>query len=262
MNRLLYTADGETVKHVRRFPGGPAGRGPPAVAQFDAAPSTTTMTAAAPRHAPRPWSWRLRCACTASRTLTPGQRSERSRLALAAQDGSSLAERPDLIASAAEAVTARGEADADADDVLLWQKPSSPSPHEIHRSTMRPFRHSIRAIPSTGSWSRDLAGSGAASAGTCRRGRRANGCASRGCMDRTAPSAAAGVLFPRPRSRTRLAGSRHRRSDPEGYVHRRRRCSHRGDRAQPLVCEVVVQQATPSTSWWVRSPAQVTIVTI
>jgi hypothetical protein len=40
-------------------------------------------------------------------------------LALAAQDGSPLVDRPDLITSAAEAVTA-GRPDADADDVLLW----------------------------------------------------------------------------------------------------------------------------------------------
>lgn len=39
--------------------------------------------------------------------------------ALAAQDGSPVADRPDLIASAAEAVVAR-HPDADADDVLLW----------------------------------------------------------------------------------------------------------------------------------------------
>jgi hypothetical protein len=65
-----------------------------AVAEFGAAPSTTS-------------------------TRPPSQRSARSRSTLAAQDGSPLADRPDLIARAAEAVVAR-RADADADDVLLW----------------------------------------------------------------------------------------------------------------------------------------------
>lgn len=40
-------------------------------------------------------------------------------LALAAQDGSPLADLPEVVAAAANAVTAR-HPDADADDVLLW----------------------------------------------------------------------------------------------------------------------------------------------
>lgn len=46
-------------------------------------------------------------------------------LALAAQDGSPLAERPDLITDAAAAVAAQ-RADADADDVLLWAEAQHP----------------------------------------------------------------------------------------------------------------------------------------
>lgn len=48
-------------------------------------------------------------------------------LALAAQDGSPLAERPDLIERAAAQVTSR-HPDADADDVLLWAEAQRAAP--------------------------------------------------------------------------------------------------------------------------------------
>ena len=90
-----------------------------AVEQFGVAPSTTTMAATALRQALETLvmetALRLHYEEHPDAKPTLGEVA----LALAAQDGSPLASRPDLIAAAADAVTAR-RPDADADDVLLW----------------------------------------------------------------------------------------------------------------------------------------------
>ncbi len=119
MNRLLDTTDGETVNTSMRLPVALRDAAALAVAQFGAAPSTTTMTAAALRHALETVvmeaALRLHYEQHPAAEPTLGEVA----LALAVQDGSPLAGRPDLIASAAVAVAAR-RPDADADDVLLW----------------------------------------------------------------------------------------------------------------------------------------------
>lgn len=119
MNRLLAATDGETVNTSMRLPVALRDAAALAVERFDAAPSTTTMTAAALRQA-----LETLVAETALRLHYEQHPDAKPTLAevalaLAAQDGSPLAERPDLIADAAAAVAAR-RADADADDVLLW----------------------------------------------------------------------------------------------------------------------------------------------
>lgn len=119
MNRLLDNTDGDTVNTSMRLPVALRDAAALAVAQFGAAPSTTTMTSAALRHALEALAMetalRLHYGQHPAAKPTLGEVA----LALAAQDGSPLADQPDLIARAAEAVVAR-RADADADDVLLW----------------------------------------------------------------------------------------------------------------------------------------------
>jgi hypothetical protein len=119
INRLLETTDGETVNTSMRLPVAIRDAAALAVAQFDAAPSTTTMTAVALRRALE--TLVMETALRVHYEQHPGAKPTLGEvaLALAAQDGSPLAERPDLIARAAVAVAAR-RADADADDVLLW----------------------------------------------------------------------------------------------------------------------------------------------
>ena len=119
LNRLLDTTDGETVNTSMRLPVALRDAAALAVAQFGAAPSTTAMTADALRHALE--TLVMETALRVHYEQHPAAEPTLGEVAaaLAAQDGSPLADRPDLIASAAVAVAAR-RADADADDVLLW----------------------------------------------------------------------------------------------------------------------------------------------
>jgi len=119
MNRLLDTTDGETVNTSMRLPVALRDAAALAVAQFGAAPSTTTMTAAALRQALETLVMETALRLHYEQHPTAKPTLAEVALALAAQDGSPLADRPDLIANAAEAVADR-RADADADDVLLW----------------------------------------------------------------------------------------------------------------------------------------------
>jgi len=119
MNRLLDITDGETVNTSMRLPLALRDAAALAVSQFGAAPSTTTMTADALRQAVE--TLVMETALRLHYEQHPAAKPTLSEiaLALAAQDGSPLADRPDLIARAADAVAAR-RPDADADDVLLW----------------------------------------------------------------------------------------------------------------------------------------------
>lgn len=119
LNRLLDTTDGETVNTSMRLPVALRDAAALAVAQFGAAPSTTAMTADALRHVLE--TLVMETALRVHYEQHPAAEPTLGEVAaaLAAQDGSPLADRPDLIASAAVAVAAR-RADADADDVLLW----------------------------------------------------------------------------------------------------------------------------------------------
>lgn len=119
LNRLLASTDDETVNTSMRLPGPLRDAAALAVEAFDAAPSTTAMTAVALRQSLETLAGEtaLRLHYEQHPDTKPGLAEVA--LALAAQDGSPLADRPELIESAAEAVVAR-RADADADDVLLW----------------------------------------------------------------------------------------------------------------------------------------------
>jgi hypothetical protein len=119
LNRLLDADDGETVNTSMRLPVALRDAAALAVAQFAAAPSTTTMAADALRHAVE--TVVMESALRLHYQQHPDAEPTLAdvALALAVQDGSPLADRPDLIASAAAAVIAR-RPDADADDVLLW----------------------------------------------------------------------------------------------------------------------------------------------
>ena len=119
MNRLLNDASGETVNTSMRLPVALRDAAALAVAQFEAAPSTTHLAAAALRQALETvvMEETLRLHYEQHPDAKPSLAEVA--LALAAQDGSPLAERPDLVERAALAVAAR-RPDADADDVLLW----------------------------------------------------------------------------------------------------------------------------------------------
>jgi len=119
VTRLLASTDGETVNTSMRLPVALRDAAALAVEHLDAAPSTTTLTADALRHALE--TVVMETALHLHFDQHPAARPTLAEmaLALATQDGSPLAERPDLVASAAEEVVAR-RPDADADDVLLW----------------------------------------------------------------------------------------------------------------------------------------------
>jgi hypothetical protein len=119
LSRLLDADDGETVNTSMRLPVALRDAAALAVAQFAAAPSTTTMAADALRHAVE--TVVMESALRLHYQQHPDAEPTLAdvALALAVQDGSLLADRPDLIASAAAAVIAR-RPHADADDVLLW----------------------------------------------------------------------------------------------------------------------------------------------
>ena len=90
-----------------------------AVEHLGAAPSTTALTATALRRALETVVMETTLELHYEQHPSARPTLAEVALALATQDGSPLVDRPDLIASAAEAVTLR-RADADADDVLLW----------------------------------------------------------------------------------------------------------------------------------------------
>jgi hypothetical protein len=119
INRLLDEDDSSTVNTSMRLPKNLRDAAALAVDGLGAAPSTTTMTANALRRALE--SIALETALALHYDEHPQTRPSLAEVAraLAAQDGSPLADRPDLISAAAEAVLTR-HPDADADDVLLW----------------------------------------------------------------------------------------------------------------------------------------------
>lgn len=119
MNRLLDVSDGETVNTSMRLPRALRDAAALAVEQFHAAPSTTTLAATALRQALETLVMETALARHYQQYPSAEPSLAEVALALAAQDGSPLAGRADLIADAAAAVAAR-RADADADDVLLW----------------------------------------------------------------------------------------------------------------------------------------------
>ncbi|MGH9277125.1 MAG: hypothetical protein ACRD12_03310 [Acidimicrobiales bacterium] len=119
INELLDADDDSTVNTSMRLPAALRDAATLAVEHLGVAPSTTALTAAALRSA-------LETAVMAAALEAHYRRHPKARpslaevaLALAAQDGSSLARRPDVIERAAADVVAR-RPDADADDVLLW----------------------------------------------------------------------------------------------------------------------------------------------
>ncbi|HSL56783.1 MAG TPA: hypothetical protein VK866_02975 [Acidimicrobiales bacterium] len=119
INQLLDDDDATTVNTSMRLPANLRDAAALAVEQLGAAPSTTTMTATALRRALE--TLVMEHALRLHYDEHPHARPSLAEVAraLAAQDGSPLADRPDLIESAAVAVLAR-HPDADADDVLLW----------------------------------------------------------------------------------------------------------------------------------------------
>lgn len=119
INRLL-DADAETTANTSmRLPAALRDAAALAVTHLGAAESTTAMTAAALRQAVE--TAVMQAALEAHYEQHPHTRPSlvEVTLALAAQDGSPVAQRPDLVERAAAQLTAR-RADADADDVLLW----------------------------------------------------------------------------------------------------------------------------------------------
>jgi hypothetical protein len=119
INRLLDTDDDATVNTSMRLPVALRDAAALAVERLGASPSTTTMTATALRQALE--TLVMETALRLHYEQHPDVRPSLAEvaLALAAQDGSPLAERVDLIEAAAAAVVAR-RPDADGDDVLLW----------------------------------------------------------------------------------------------------------------------------------------------
>jgi hypothetical protein len=119
LNRLLDADDSETVNTSMRLPVSLRDAAALAAEHFGAAASVTTMAAAALHQ--RLETLALETALTLHYREHPEARPSLAEIAhaLAAQDGSALAERPDLIAAATSSVVQR-RPDADPDDVLLW----------------------------------------------------------------------------------------------------------------------------------------------
>lgn len=119
INGLLDGDDGTTVGTSMRLPVALRDAAALAVDHLGVAPSVTSLTATALRQA-------LETAVMAAALEGHFDQHPEARpslaevaLALAAQDGSPLANEPDLVHRAAADVMAR-RPDADADDVLLW----------------------------------------------------------------------------------------------------------------------------------------------
>jgi len=119
INRLLEVDDETTVNTSMRLPSALRDAAVLAVQHLGVASSTTVMTAGALRQALE--TAVMTAALEAHYRQHPETRPSlvEVALALAAQDGSPLAQRPDLLERAAAQVLAR-RPDADADDVLLW----------------------------------------------------------------------------------------------------------------------------------------------
>lgn len=119
INRLLDAEDETTVNTSMRLPTALRDAAALAVDQLGVASSTTMMTAGALRQALE--TAVMTAALEAHYRQHPEARPSLAQvaLALAAQDGSPLAQRPDLVERAAAEVLAR-HPDANADDVLLW----------------------------------------------------------------------------------------------------------------------------------------------
>lgn len=120
INALLDSDDdGSTVNTSMRLPANLRDAAALAVERLGLAPSTTTLTATALRSVLE--TAVMGAALQAHYHQHPDARPSLAEVALAAaaQDGSPLAEHPELIERAAEEIVAR-HPDADADDVLLW----------------------------------------------------------------------------------------------------------------------------------------------
>ncbi len=119
INRLLDADDEITINTSMRLPVALRDAAAVAVDRLGAAPSTTTMAARALRQSLET------LVMETSLRLHYDQHGEARpslaevALALAAQDGSPLADRPELVEAAAASVLARRPG-ADGDDVLLW----------------------------------------------------------------------------------------------------------------------------------------------
>jgi hypothetical protein len=119
INRLLDAVGDTTVNTSMRLPAALRDAATLAVRHLGVADSTTSLTAAALRRA-------LETAVSEAALEAHFEQHPHARpslaevaLALAAQDGSPLADRPELLERAATQVLA-SHPDADADDVLLW----------------------------------------------------------------------------------------------------------------------------------------------
>jgi len=119
LNRLLDADDSETVNTSMRLSVTLRDAAALAVEHFGAASSATSMAAAALRQSLETLA--METALHLHYREHPEAQPSLAEIAhaLAVQDGSPLAERPDLLAAAASAVVER-RPDADADDVLLW----------------------------------------------------------------------------------------------------------------------------------------------
>jgi hypothetical protein len=119
LTRLLDADDTETVNTSMRLSVSLRDAAALAVTHFDAAPSATNLAAAALRQSLETLA--METALRLHYRQHPDAQPTLAEIAhaLAVQDGSPLADRPDLIAAAAAAVIEL-RPDADADDVLLW----------------------------------------------------------------------------------------------------------------------------------------------
>jgi hypothetical protein len=119
INRLLDAAGGATVNTSMRLPSELRDAAALAVRDLGVADTTTSLTAAALRRSLE--TAVMEAALEAHFEQHPDARPSLAAvaLALAAQDGSPLADRPDLLERAAVEVVER-RPDPDADDVLLW----------------------------------------------------------------------------------------------------------------------------------------------
>lgn len=119
INALLDADDEATVNTSMRLPVALRDAAALAVDQLQVAPSTTTLTATALRTALE--TAVMEAALEAHFAQHPTARPTLAEVAqaLAAQDGSPLANQPQLLEQAAAEVLAR-HPEADADDVLLW----------------------------------------------------------------------------------------------------------------------------------------------
>jgi hypothetical protein len=119
LNRLLDVADAGTVNTSMQLSGSLRDAAALAVKHFGAAASVTTLPAAALRQNLETFA--METALQLHYRKHPDARPGLAEVAhaLAVQDGSVLAGRPDLLAAAASVVVER-RPDADADDVLLW----------------------------------------------------------------------------------------------------------------------------------------------